>query len=61
MKYKFLCPECGRRAEVQMPISEYRPDGHLCSCGAEMIRDPQDFCRNYRADCSGFYAEHQSG
>ena len=43
-----------------MPVSEYKPDGHRCSCGAELQRDPQDFCRNYRADCDGFYAEHQS-
>lgn len=43
-----------------MKIETYKSTGHLCSCGAEMIRDPKDFCRSYDVKCDGFYAEHQS-
>lgn len=60
MQYKFICPNCGAEQMIQMRISEYRSEGHLGSCGTEMIRDPKDFCKNYDVKCDGFYAEHQS-
>ena len=59
MIYRFICPQCGKREEISMPASEYRPDGHICPCGSELRRDPKDFCTSYRA-CDGFYADFQS-
>lgn len=39
MKYPFVC-ECGNKEEVSMPITQYTPDGHMCSvCGEEMTRE----------------------
>ena len=61
MIYRFYCPVCGEHTELKMPASEYTSDGHLCKCGAELKRDPHDFCHNYQVDCGGFYAAHQSG
>lgn len=60
MTYRFLCPQCGKTKEITMRITEYKADGHLCECGAELVRDPQDFCTSYAADCEGFYARYQS-
>ena len=39
MTYIFICPSCGREKEIEMPMSEYKSDGHRCECGAEMIVD----------------------
>lgn len=60
MTYRFICPKCGRETELRMRIEEYQPDGHICECGAELVRDPKDFCTNYSVSCGGFYAEYQS-
>jgi len=60
MIYRFLCPKCGAVKEISIRISEYRADGHFCECGAEMIRDPKDFCTSYSASFDGFYAEFPS-
>lgn len=39
MKYPFIC-ECGNKEEINMPITEYKSDGHYCSiCGKEMTRE----------------------
>lgn len=60
MIYKFICPSCGCEKEIEMPMSEYKSDGHMCECGAEMIRDPKDFCKTYHVNCCGMYADFQS-
>lgn len=60
MIYKFICPSCGREKEIEIPISEYKSEGHLCECGVEMIRDPKDFCNTYHVNCFGMYADYQS-
>ena len=60
MIYRFKCPVCGQTEEIQMRISKYRPSGHICKCGAELIRDITDFGMNYQTKCDGFYADHQS-
>ncbi len=60
MIYRFFCPVCGQKIEISMPLIEYRANGHRCSCGAELVRDPKDFCTNYEVGCDGFYSEHQS-
>lgn len=57
MNYKFICPKCGANKEIQMPISEYTAEGHICECGAELKRDPQSFCCSYEAKCDGFYGK----
>ena len=61
MIYRFVCPQCGKETELSMRIDEYTPDGHFCDCGAELRRDPQDFCKSYAVSCDGFYAEFPSG
>ena len=43
-----------------MRLSEYTPDGHYCDCGAELRRDPQDFCKTYTNKSGGFYADYPS-
>lgn len=60
MIYKFICPSCGRKEELDIPITEYRSDGHMCECGAELVRDPDDFCKTYHVNCFGMYADYQS-
>lgn len=40
MLYKFICPECGDRKEVDIPSAEIKNYKALCdSCGAVMRRD----------------------
>lgn len=60
MKYQFICPECGKEKIIEMPMAEYKSDGHKCDCGAELKRDPNTFCKNYKVNCDGFYSPHQS-
>ena len=60
MNYRFLCPSCGKRVDLRMRLSEYTPDGHYCDCGAELRRDPQDFCKTYTNKSGGFYADYPS-
>ena len=55
MNYKFICPKCGKRIEISMPISEYTPDGHMCDCGAELKRDVNDFCTVSQRNVDGFF------
>ena len=43
-----------------MRMSEYHADGHLCECGAELVRDLSDICTNYQINCTGFYSDHPS-
>lgn len=60
MNYLFRCPSCGKQTEIQMRMSEYHADGHLCECGAELVRDLSDICTNYQINCTGFYSDHPS-
>ena len=60
MKYQFVCPKCGKEKIIEMPMAEYKRDGHMCECGMELKRDPNTFCKNYKVNCDGFYSQHQS-
>ncbi len=60
MIYRFFCPCCGNKVELRMPVTEYKAEGHICECGAELLRDPHDFGTNYSVRCDGFYAANQS-
>lgn len=60
MTYRFICPRCGATHELDMPISDYKPGGHYCDCGEELIRDPKSFCTSYSTKTSGFYADYPS-
>lgn len=60
MTYKFKCPSCGKQTEIQMRMSEYRSDGHMCECGVELVRDVSDMCTTYSLNCTGFYSDHPS-
>lgn len=55
MFYKFICPKCGEHVELQIPISQYKSDGHFCKCGTELQRDPSDFCTNSKRNIDGFF------
>lgn len=36
----FICPNCGRKENITMPITQYTSEGHLCpECNTEMQRD----------------------
>ncbi len=60
MNYLFRCPSCGKQTKIHMRMSEYSADGHLCECGAELVRDLSDICTNYQINCTGFYSDHPS-
>lgn len=60
MTYRFVCPSCGKAYELKMPVSEYKSDGHLCSCGAELMRDVKDFGTSYAVRFDGFYSDYPS-
>ena len=55
MNYIFVCPSCGKKSTISMPISEYTAAGHYCECGAEMVRDIKDFCTISPRNVEGFY------
>lgn len=55
MIYKFVCPVCNKKYDIQMPISEYKPNGHFCECGAELNRDIKDFCTISQRNVEGFF------
>lgn len=57
MTYPFVCPECGKKKEIQMLMSQYTSKGHFCECGAEMIRDPSSFSCNFVVKCDGFFGK----
>ncbi len=56
MNYQFVCPECGNRETIAMPIAEYKADGHFCDkCGSELRRDIKDFCTISQRNVTGFF------
>lgn len=56
MKYIFTCTSCNEDIEIDMPISKYSSEGHLCHvCGKELIRKPEDFCSLFSNKSGGFY------
>ena len=47
MTYGFICPNCGRKENITMPITQYTSEGHLCpECNTEMQRDVSTLCVN---------------
>lgn len=40
MRYGFECPNCEHKEELEMRITEYTSEGHMCpECNTEMKRD----------------------
>lgn len=40
MMYGFECPKCGHKEDINMRITEYTAEGHMCpKCNTEMGRD----------------------
>lgn len=40
MTYGFICPNCRRKEDITMPITQYTLEGHFCpECNTEMQRD----------------------
>ena len=54
MTYSFICPNCGKKYDIQMPISKYQDEGHMCECGTELKRDPKSFNGTFIVKCDGF-------
>lgn len=57
MTYKFVCPNCNKRIDVNMSIKEYKPNGHYCECGIELLRDYTDIAGNAIWKCDGAYGK----
>lgn len=57
MFYDFICPKCSKQETIQMRITEYKAEGHLCpACNTEMKRDPKDIVCGMSIDTTGdFY------
>lgn len=57
MRYKFTCPSCGNKQEVEMKITEYVAEGHKCDkCGGELVREVSDMVCGASVDkTGGFY------
>ena len=57
MYYPFICPKCGQKETIEMRITEYSSEGHICSkCSAEMVRDPKSLVCGMSIDKTGdFY------
>lgn len=57
MLYPFYCPKCGHKENVEMKMTEYKSDGHLCSeCETEMNRTIESMVCGYK-DAVGFYGK----
>lgn len=58
MNYPFVCPKCGTKKIISMPITLYRSDGHYCECGTEMERTVESLVCSMAIDKTGdFYAK----
>lgn len=59
--YKFICPECNKEKEINMKISEYKSDGHICECGGQLKRSMKDTAKDYVVHTTGFYGKNSGG
>lgn len=56
MIYKFFCPKCGENHNIEMKISEYHSDNHMCkNCGTELQRNVRDYAGASVWHCQGAY------
>lgn len=57
MFYPFECPKCGYKETIEMPITQYRRDGHFCKeCNTEMEREVSSLVCGSSIDKTGdFY------
>lgn len=57
MFYPFECPQCGTKKTIEMPITEYKREGHMCdNCGTEMVREISSLVCGMSIDKTGdFY------
>ena len=57
MQYKFVCPKCGEKYTLSIPISEYTSEGHYCEKdNTELERDVTDFAGGAVWKCGGSYS-----
>ena len=57
IEYLFKC-ECGNKQIIEMKISEFHNDGHVCNvCGKELKRDMSDVCSSFSVKCEGFFGK----
>jgi predicted nucleic acid-binding Zn ribbon protein len=55
--YPFYCPNCGHKENIEMKMTEYKSDGHLCTkCETEMARTIESMVCGYK-DTVGFYGK----
>lgn len=60
MDYKFICPKCGQKFLISMPLALYTAIGHKCQnpkCDGELERDMSDFAGGFIWKCTGSYAK----
>lgn len=60
MRYKFVCPKCGKKYTINIPLSEYTSSGHICkdkNCETELIRDLDDFASGVIWKCQGAFGK----
>lgn len=58
MIYRFKCPKCGQKYELNIPISQYSSTGHFCTnndCSTELQRDYTDIAGASIWKTSGAY------
>ena len=62
MQYKFMCPKCGQRYVLSIPISEYTSTGHKCQnldCDVELQREVSDFAGGVIWKCQGAFGKSE--
>ena len=60
MIYKFKCPCCGDKAEIDMPMKFYTSIGHMCKkCGAELERDYLDIAGGIQWKTGGNFGKSE--
>lgn len=62
MQYKFMCPKCGQRYVLSIPISEYTSTGHKCQnldCDEELQREVSDFAGGVIWKCQGAFGKSE--
>lgn len=56
MFYPFECPKCGYKEIIEMPITQYKRDGHLCKeCDTEMVREMSSYVCSFVDKTGDFY------
>nr|DAF48222.1 MAG TPA: hypothetical protein [Siphoviridae sp. ctJLl6] len=62
MQYKFMCPKCGQKYVLSIPIREYTSTGHKCQnpdCDGELQREVSDFASGVIWKCHGAFGKSE--